>query len=149
MVSTIAALISALAPLPVFGADLGLLPSSVRLVGPHARQRFIVEQIEGAAPIADLTSQAVFTIDNPRVAKVDSKGFVVPLRDGLATLSATMGGKVARATISVEDHDLDLPWSFRNHVEAVLSKQGCNAGACHGAAAGKNGFRLTLRGYGP
>ena len=41
------------------------------------------------------------------------------------------------------------PWNFRNHVEAVLTKQGCNSGACHGAAAGKNGFRLTLRGYGP
>ena len=31
----------------------------------------------------------------------------------------------------------------------VLTKTGCNSGACHGAAAGKNGFRLTLRGYGP
>ena len=56
---------------------------------------------------------------------------------------------MARATISVENHERDEPWSFRNHVEAVLTKQGCNAGACHGAAAGKNGFRLTLRGYGP
>ncbi len=26
---------------------------------------------------------------------------------------------------------------------------GCNSGACHGAAAGKNGFSLTLRGYDP
>src|SRR5262249_8880424 len=32
---------------------------------------------------------------------------------------------------------------------AVMTKTGCNSGACHGAAAGKNGFRLTLRGYGP
>ena len=56
---------------------------------------------------------------------------------------------MARASISVEDHDRDEPWSFRNHVEPVLTKQGCNSGACHGAAAGKNGFRLTLRGYAP
>ena len=34
-------------------------------------------------------------------------------------------------------------------MEPVLTKLGCNSGACHGAAAGKNGFRLTLRGYGP
>src|SRR5262249_39919111 len=26
---------------------------------------------------------------------------------------------------------------------------GCNSGACHGAAGGKNGFRLSLRGYDP
>lgn len=40
-------------------------------------------------------------------------------------------------------------WSFRNHVIPVLTKLGCNSGACHGAAAGKNGFKLTLRGYDP
>ena len=26
---------------------------------------------------------------------------------------------------------------------------GCNAGTCHGAADGKNGFKLSLRGYDP
>ncbi|HZN11551.1 MAG TPA: DUF1549 domain-containing protein [Blastocatellia bacterium] len=40
-------------------------------------------------------------------------------------------------------------WNFRNHVMPVLTKLGCNSGACHGAAAGKNGFKLTLRGYDP
>ena len=40
-------------------------------------------------------------------------------------------------------------WSFRNHVIPVLTKMGCNSGACHGALAGKNGFKLTLRGYDP
>ena len=38
-------------------------------------------------------------------------------------------------------------WSFRNDVQPVLTKAGCNSGACHGAAAGKNGFHLSLRGY--
>lgn len=37
--------------------------------------------------------------------------------------------------------------SFRNDVQAVLSRLGCNMGACHGALAGKGGFRLSLRGY--
>ncbi len=41
------------------------------------------------------------------------------------------------------------PPSFRNHVIPVLTKMGCNSGACHGALAGKNGFKLTLRGYDP
>lgn len=36
--------------------------------------------------------------------------------------------------------------SFRNDVMAVLSKAGCNAGACHGNAKGKAGFKLSLRG---
>src|SRR6266849_330960 len=38
-------------------------------------------------------------------------------------------------------------WSFRNHVQPVLAKAGCSSGACHGAAAGQNGFKLSLRGY--
>ena len=39
--------------------------------------------------------------------------------------------------------------SFRNDVLPVLSKLSCNAGACHGALAGKGGLRLSLRGYDP
>lgn len=37
--------------------------------------------------------------------------------------------------------------SFRNDVQPVLARSGCSAGACHGAAAGQNGFKLSLRGY--
>jgi hypothetical protein len=39
--------------------------------------------------------------------------------------------------------------SFRNEVMAVLSKGGCNQGACHGNQNGKNGFKLSLRGEDP
>jgi hypothetical protein len=43
----------------------------------------------------------------------------------------------------------DEPVSFRNDVMAILSKAGCNAGACHGNANGKGGFKLSLRGESP
>ncbi len=36
--------------------------------------------------------------------------------------------------------------SFRNDVTAVLSRAGCNQGACHGNLNGKGGFKLSLRG---
>jgi hypothetical protein len=39
--------------------------------------------------------------------------------------------------------------SFRNDVMAVLSRAGCNQGACHGNQNGKNGFKLSLRGQDP
>ncbi len=39
--------------------------------------------------------------------------------------------------------------SFRNDVLPILSKAGCNTGGCHGALAGKGGFRLSLFGYDP
>ena len=37
--------------------------------------------------------------------------------------------------------------SFRNHIQPILAKTGCSLGACHGAAAGQGGFKLSLRGY--
>src|SRR5262245_4693493 len=37
--------------------------------------------------------------------------------------------------------------SFRNHVIPILTRAGCNSGACHGALAGKGGLKLSLRGY--
>jgi hypothetical protein len=45
--------------------------------------------------------------------------------------------------------DVPLPVSFRNDVVALLSRAGCNAGVCHGNAAGKGGFALSLRGDDP
>jgi hypothetical protein len=46
-----------------------------------------------------------------------------------------------------EGRNPEASWSFRNDVQPVLAKAGCSAGACHGAAAGQGGFRLSLRGY--
>jgi hypothetical protein len=40
----------------------------------------------------------------------------------------------------------DAP-SFRNQVQPILARFGCSTGACHGAAAGQGGFRLSLLGY--
>ena len=38
---------------------------------------------------------------------------------------------------------------FVHDVAPVLSRLGCNQGTCHGSAQGKNGFKLSLRGYDP
>ena len=39
--------------------------------------------------------------------------------------------------------------SFLNDVEPILTRAGCNQGACHGAQFGKGGFKLSLAGYDP
>src|SRR5947209_5401697 len=41
------------------------------------------------------------------------------------------------------------PVRFNIEVMAVLSKAGCNQGACHGNLNGKGGFKLSLRGEDP
>src|SRR5215471_4684618 len=39
--------------------------------------------------------------------------------------------------------------TFLRDVAPILNKAGCTQGTCHGAAKGKNGFKLSLRGYDP
>src|SRR5437867_12515382 len=39
--------------------------------------------------------------------------------------------------------------TFLRDVAPILNKVGCTSGVCHGAAKGKNGFKLSLRGYDP
>ena len=39
--------------------------------------------------------------------------------------------------------------SFGTQIIPLLTKAGCNQGACHGKGAGQNGFRLSLRGFAP
>jgi hypothetical protein len=41
------------------------------------------------------------------------------------------------------------PVDFATQVIPALTRAGCNSGACHGTPTGKNGFRLSLRGYLP
>ncbi|HEY0455524.1 MAG TPA: DUF1549 domain-containing protein [Verrucomicrobiae bacterium] len=67
----------------------------------------------------------------------------------LLTCAATALGGLGFAPLARCEGSADAPkeWSFRNHVQPVLAKMGCSSGACHGAAAGQNGFKLSLRGY--
>lgn len=131
------------------GADLAILPAAITLDGSNAAQRVLVEETEGAVPIADATAKAQFKIDKPNVAKICPDGTITPLGNGKATLTATLGSQTARATITVKNGARPTVWSFRNHVLPVLTRAGCNSGACHGAAAGKGGLKLSLRGYAP
>jgi hypothetical protein len=43
----------------------------------------------------------------------------------------------------------EAPPAFTGDVSAVLSRAGCNMGACHGNLTGKGGFKLSLRGFDP
>src|SRR6267143_1032385 len=57
---------------------------------------------------------------------------------------------VAEVTHSASSVQAEPPRvTFLRDVAPILNKAGCTAGACHGAAKGKNGFKLSLRGYDP
>src|SRR5205823_13142956 len=78
-----------------------------------------------------------------------SDGFFRPLKNGATALVVEAGGLSAKAPVTVADFDKPAPVSFRQQVIATLNVGGCNQGACHGTPSGKNGFRLSLRGFDP
>ena len=128
-----------------FSQTITVLPPTVTLATPESRQQLIAEAKTGDRE-EDWTHKVKWTSSNPGVATVDADGIVKPVSDGDAIVAAD--GK-ASATVHVTNAKALFVWSFRNHVIPVMTKAGCNQGACHGALAGKNGFKLTLRGYDP
>jgi hypothetical protein len=135
-------------PIEADAAELKILPPQATLTGPHARQRLLVLAEEDGKVVGDLTARAELTSSNSAVAIIKD-GSVQPVGDGEAVLTATHDGKQATARVKVTGTKAPVVWSFRNHVIPVLTKLGCNSGACHGALAGKGGFKLSLRGYAP
>ena len=129
------------------GDSLSILPARITLSGPKARQLLVVEMLRNGRNVGQATDGVTFGSSDPKIVKVED-GRAVPVGDGDATITATRGDQTATAEVTVARQKEPFEWSFRNHVGAVLSKAGCNSGACHGAAAGKNGFKLTLFGHG-
>jgi len=129
-------------------AQLQILPAHVELTTPESRQQLLAE-LTANGEQRDLTRNSTWSTSNPAVARVDASGLVSPAGDGEAVITAVSGGHTASVRVRVRGAKAPFAWSFRNHVIPVLTKTGCNQGACHGALAGKNGFKLTLRGYDP
>jgi hypothetical protein len=128
---------------------LVILPEQTVLRGQGARQQLIVERRLNGSFVGAESEDVSYSSSNPNVATVDESGIVTAVGDGRTILAGRVGGRNVSTVIEVERASARYPLSFRNHVIPVLTKMGCNSGPCHGAAAGKNGFKLTLRGYDP
>ena len=113
--------------------------------------RFATVQLLVTAHMADGTRA-----DVTRLAEVEAAsaiealpgGLVRPLAEGEGTLVASFEGQ--RVVVPVLVSGLEsVEVSYSLHVNPVMSKLGCNQGTCHGAKDGKEGFKLSLRGYDP
>ncbi|HEV3144169.1 MAG TPA: DUF1549 domain-containing protein, partial [Gemmataceae bacterium] len=129
-------------------ASLLVQPSAVTLSGPRAMQQLIVNGKYPDGSIRDLTPFATIRPEAPNVVSLE-EGFLQPKQNGSTVLLIEVGGQTARVPVSVVNMDKPDQVSFRNQVIASLNVGGCNQGACHGTPSGKNGFKLSLRGYDP
>lgn len=132
----------------VRGAELSIIPPEVRLTGPHATQRIVVLEVEKGHVTREVTSEAKLSVGDPKVVLLDG-ALISAAGDGETTIIAEHGGRRATVKVHVDKTQEPFTYSFGNHVIPVLTRLGCNSGACHGALAGKGGFKLSLRGYAP
>jgi hypothetical protein len=127
--------------------SLAILPADFTLTGAQAQHRLLVQQVVDGEFTGEAKNVTIVS-DNPQVVEIRN-GFAVAVADGVVTLTATSGDLSAVTKVRVLHAKQPTVPSFRNHVLAVMAKSGCNSGSCHGALAGKGGFKLSLRGYDP
>ncbi len=133
------------APDPVVA--LRLEPASLTFLDRRDTRRVLVTGITRRGSALDLTPAAVFAAQGGLVA-AGKDGYLSPARVGQGSVRITAGGRSAVLPVTVRSMAAP-PISFVRDVEPVLNKAGCNQGTCHGGAQGKNGFKLSLRGYDP
>ena len=119
-----------------------LILSDVR----DARSVLVVGQTADGKSV-DLSETATRTAGGPQIT-VDKDGYAVPVAVGSTELIVAAGGQTVKVPVEVKDVSPRVT-DFIRDVEPIMAKVGCNAGTCHGAQAGRKGFKLSLRGYDP
>jgi Protein of unknown function (DUF1549)/Protein of unknown function (DUF1553) len=133
---------------PAVLANLQVFPPDVALATSRGRQVFVVQATFADGLTRDVTAEAKAALANPALAKLD-KNVLTPLADGATEMKVEFGGKAVGVPLTVKDAAKDRPISFKLDVMPVFLRNGCNQGSCHGAARGKDGFRLSLFGFDP
>ncbi len=127
--------------------SIRIYPPSIRLDHDADRQSFIVLAAFADGSTRDVTATATIALGDPAIAtRTDN---VVRARgNGRTELIAEFAGSRARAPLEANTVP-PRPVDFAHDVVPIFTKAGCNAGGCHGAARGKDGFHLSLFGYDP
>jgi len=130
-------------PLPAI-QSIRAEPASLTLANGFDSRRVLVWGKTESGEEIDVTGQANLGGDAAVVEIVD--GCVHPKSQGETELVISAAGRQAKLPVKVASADVS-GIRFVRDIMPILSKAGCNAGTCHGSAKGKNGFKLSLRGY--
>src|SRR5262245_26415785 len=122
-------------------------PASLELK--HPRQPRSLVLLGATSDGYTLSTMPRYTSADPKIATVNDSGWVLPVANGQTQITIAVAGQMLTVPVNVQLPATAPLSSFRHEVMAVLSKAGCNAGACHGYSLGKNGFKLSLRGSDP
>ena len=128
---------------------LEIFPESISLETKRDFHRLVVFATFKDATTRDVTAFADLKVADEKVAKFDGYSVHAVTEAGKTEVVASLGGLSARIPVAVKDGQKDRAVSFRLDVMPVFLRATCNSGGCHGAARGKDGFRLSLFGMDP
>jgi len=128
--------------------EINVYPNSIELKTSRDEQRFVVVATRDDDVTLDITGQATVAIGDEKIAKLEGN-LLVPGSDGESKLKVEYAGHKMEVPVKVENATDDRPVSFKLDIMPVFMRAGCNTGSCHGAARGKDGFRLSLFGFDP
>jgi hypothetical protein len=135
----------ALAQAPALTA-LEVFPPEININTSRGQQAFVVKATYADGITRDVTAEAKASFANAGLVKL-SGNVITPVADGTTELNVAYAGQNIKVPVKIKDARVDRPISFKLDVMPVFMKAGCNQGSCHGAARGKDGFRLSLFGY--
>jgi WD40 repeat protein len=152
---------------PAAVTALRIEPGEAVLAGPFATAQLVVTGALADGRAVDLTRSVRYELAPEQgaapgaveIVSIGPAGLLRPRGDGRGAIrvvyapAAAEGQNVAPVTallpVRVEGTSGPVHVDFVRDVNPVLARLGCNQGTCHGAAKGKNGFKLSLRGYDP
>jgi hypothetical protein len=129
-------------------ASVAVYPPEIQLSTARDRQSIIVQATFTDGISREVTNEVTMTVADPKVVRREGAVFY-PAADGSTTLSIGYAGKSVAVPVKVTQATQVPPISFRLDVMPVFMRSGCNTGSCHGAARGKDGFRISLFGFDP
>ena len=123
-------------------------PSPLVFASPKEGRKVLVTGITQSGEKIDLTSLAQYkSLD--QALRVEQDGFLYPTRAGQARLLISAANQSVELPVTIKNPEKARQITFLRDVLPAINKIGCTAGTCHGSAKGRNGFKLSLRGYDP
>ncbi len=140
-------------------------PQSAKLHGNFARLQLVVSELaaDTSKPTdrsTDLTHKVLYTSLDPDVVGVSRTGELLARSNGTTRIEilAKSSGRAGQVEVGQTVRLIDVTVTgvvanpsigFLEQVAPILSKHGCNMGACHAAQYGKGGFKLSVFGFEP
>jgi len=129
-------------------ASLEVNPKTIKLGKPTEYAQILITARLSDGTAADVTRMAKIQAQGIE-ASISPRALVRPKVDGKGTLLLTVADQKVEVPMEVTGTEAVFNPDYVRDVMPVLSKAGCNMGTCHGSKDGKNGFKLSLRGYDP